>query len=91
MCHVHMLIVTASAAEPRSMMRVETVTKRAANVRKYPNTNSLVYGNLMKGETWNTTTPTSNAWFYGTAGLETAFYEEFGDQPGYVASSNFGY
>ena len=41
-----MLIVTASAAEPRSMMRVETVTKRAANVRKYPNTNSLVYGNL---------------------------------------------
>lgn len=35
-----MLIVTASAAEPRSMMRVETVTKRAANVRKYPNTNS---------------------------------------------------
>ena len=42
-----MLIVTASAAEPRSMMRVETVTKRAANVRKYPNTNSLVYGNLM--------------------------------------------
>lgn len=51
-----MLIVTASAAEPRSMMRVETVTKRAANVRKYPNTNSLVYGNLMKGETWNTTT-----------------------------------
>lgn len=45
----------------------------------------------MKGETWNTTTPTSNAWFYGTAGLETAFYEEFGDQPGYVASSNFGY
>ena len=36
-----MLIVTASAAEPRSMMRVETVTKRAANVRKYPNTNSL--------------------------------------------------
>ena len=54
-----MLIVTASAAEPRSMMRVETVTKRAANVRKYPNT--------------------------------TAFYEEFGDQPGYVASSNFGY
>lgn len=33
-----MLIVTASAAEPRSMMRVETVTKRAANVRKYPNT-----------------------------------------------------
>ena len=86
-----MLIVTASAAEPRSMMRVETVTKRAANVRKYPNTNSLVYGNLMNGETWNTTTPTSNAWFYGTAGLETAFYEEFGDQPGYVASSNFGY
>ena len=72
-------------------MRGETVTKRAANVRKYPNTNSLVYGNLMKGETWNTTTPTSNAWFYGTAGLETAFYEEFGDQPGYVASSNFGY
>lgn len=43
-----MLIVTASAAEPRSMMRVETVTKRAANVRKYPNTNSLVYGNLMR-------------------------------------------
>ena len=42
-----MLIVTASAAEPRSMMRVETVTKRAANVQKYPNTNSLVYGNLM--------------------------------------------
>ena len=29
-----MLIVTASAAEPRSMMRVETVTKRAANVRR---------------------------------------------------------
>ena len=38
-----MLIVTASAAEPRSMMRVETVTKRAANVRKYPNTNILLY------------------------------------------------
>lgn len=45
-----MLIVTASAAEPRSMMRVETVTKRAANVRKYPNTNSLVYNVVITGQ-----------------------------------------
>lgn len=71
------------------MMRVETVTTKAANVRKYPNTNALIYGNLMRGETWNTTSPTTNSWFYGTAGLETAFYEEYGDMAAYVASSNF--
>lgn len=85
-----MLIVTVSAAEPKSMMRVETVTTKAANVRKYPNTNALIYGNLMRGETWNTTSPTTNSWFYGTAGLETALYEEYGDMAAYVASSNFG-
>lgn len=68
-----MLIVTVSAAEPKSMMRVETVTTKAANVRKYPNTNALIYGNLMRGETWNTTSPTTNSWFYGTADLKLHF------------------
>lgn len=86
-----MLIVTASAAELRLTYRAETVTTRAANVRKYPNTNSLVYGNLMRGETWLTPSLSSETWFYGKAAVDTAFYMEFGDLDGYVASSNFGY
>lgn len=86
-----MLIVTAYAAELNGAFREEKVTTSAANVRKYPNTNCMVYGNLMKGETWLTSTPDSEAWFHGVAGLDTAFYQEFGDLDGYVASSNFGY
>lgn len=43
-----MLIVTASAAELRLTYRAETVTTRAANVRKYPNTNTASPSFVMK-------------------------------------------
>lgn len=76
-----------------------SITVKAGDVRKADTSFPLEKGDTVRikasyapaDATVNSTTPTSNAWFYGTAGLETAFYEEFGDQPGYVASSNFGY